>query len=869
MQKEAYEIIIWASGPIRDWLLKQIENASALGFAVREIDNLLSLQTTYSELKIIFLSPTYGDELSPLLESVHPYFSLPPFWPLICCFKNVDTQELLRLRRLGVQDFLFGEENHKLNFLLRYYAACFQLEASHHIRQDYNYFKSIPAEKKYGLLKNLPIKRLTLTPIPKVEQQAPSQENGLWEEEFLYKALLATLLPSENEASTSGREAKNVISAEYLVWKAEELWFQRQSSHIYFYGCLLFNAKHQPFLLGKCDFDAPFSPSLSQAPLPPIGIGVFEFQTGLCKAANTAFQFYMSWFRREIANPDSVFDFSESYATHLSRLTFWGERNCNFITDALSALSPQNPSRSFYFYRVSHFQPYRFDFTYTQSPEECIVWVIQPLPSDILPWLPLRKILKTRNPLYTQLYESAPEAIFLVDDISLLILDCNPRAIKLFEAQSKEQLIGIWGSILHKLPEKFPNIREIAITVNSQRLHIAEVEYKTFEGNSFWGNLLSQLFFYQEKFPYLIVRVIDITRSYLLESAQLQLAQHLTLALEASNSVFWQWNIDQNIFYRSPQWLTLYEIESQNFKIDFGYLESRVHPEDKVIFLKNFSALLSGEKESLSFEHRIITEKGKCKWVAETVKALQTESLGHLTLICGILQDITERKKKEKEIAEHQVALLKAILQGEEQERMRLSQELHDGLGQQLQTILLRYALIAKKFKKAMFPGEEAIDYLTQLLNEAAEEARAISHNLSPLILEKHSLPEAIALFCQRLKNEQNPDIELSLHSFPAHIPPITNANLYRIVQELVQNAIKHAKAKKIHIYLDFYQNKILLLVEDDGIGLPENWSVKKESGIGLKNVKTRVELLGGTMSIHSSFRVGVAVLIEIPVPTP
>jgi signal transduction histidine kinase len=866
MQKGPYEVIVWASGKLRNWLLKEIENACELEFTIREIDNLLSLQTAFlsSNLRIIFLSPGDVYELSSLLESLQPNFSLPPFEPLICCFQNFDTQELLRLRRLGIQDFLFEGENCKLNFLLRYYAICFQLEASHYVRQDYNYFRSIPAEKKYGLLETLPIKNVTLSPIPK--REFSNEENLSWKNEFSYKPLLASLLPLRVKAQTSKLGLENAISAENLVWHAEELWYEHKLTHNYFYGNILFNANNEPFLLAKCDFTAPFNHYLNQATLPPIGIGVFELETGLCKAANTAFQFYMFWFRRDVQNSNFTFDFSESYTIHLSRFAFWGERNCNFITDAISQLSPQKPSCSFYFYRVSHFQPYRFHFTYTQSPDKFIAWVIQPLNSEILPWLPIQKILKTENPLYTQLYESAPEAIFLVDAISLLILDCNPKAIELFEAQSKERLIRIWGSILHKLPEKFPTITDIAITVNSEYRQIAEVEYKTFKGNFFRGNLLSQLFFYQEKFPYLIVRVIDITRSYLLESAQFQLAQHLALALEASNSVFWEWNVAQNVFYRSPQWLALYQIESENSKSDFSYCESRVHPEDKINFQKNFSILLSGEKKTLNFEYRIITEKGNCKWVAQTVKTLETDPLGHPTLICSILQDITERKEKEKEIAEHQVELLKAILQGEEQERMRLSQELHDGLGQQLQTILLRYALIAKKFKKKMFPSEEAIDYLTQLLNEAAEETRTISHNLSPLILEKHSLPEAIALFCRRLKHEQNPVIELSLHPLPP-IPAIINANLYRIVQELVQNAIKHAKANKIHIYLDFYQSKILLLVEDNGIGLPENWSVKKESGIGLKNIKTRVELLGGTMSIHSSFRVGVAILIEIPVP--
>jgi PAS domain S-box-containing protein len=477
--------------------------------------------------------------------------------------------------------------------------------------------------------------------------------------------------------------------------------------------------------------------------------------------------------------------------------------------------------------------------------------------------------LKTENPLYTQLYESAPEAIFLVDGISLLILDCNPKAVALFEAESKERLTGIWGSILHKFPENFPKITDIAFTLKSKHSQIAEVEYQTFRGNFFWGNLVSQFFFYQEKFPYIIVRVIDITRSYLMESAQFQLMTRLNLVLEASDSAFWEWNVAQNIIYYSPKWRALYEIELESVKTDFNYWQARLHPEDRIGVLENVRRLLSGEIKNLTWEYRIITEKGNCKWVADTVKAVDSDSSGKPILVCGIVQNITDRKRKENEIAEHQVALLKAILQGEEQERMRFSQELHDGLGQQLQTILFRYALIAKKLKKEIFPSEETIDYLTHLLNEAAEETRAISHNLSPLILEKHSLPEALTLFCERLKNEKTPSIELSLHSLPHNIPALIKANLYRIAQELVQNAIKHAKAQKIHVYLDFHQNKILLLVKDDGVGLPENWDSKKESGIGLKNIRTRAELLGGNISIYSTFRAGCAILIEIPVPTP
>ncbi|MDW8158222.1 MAG: ATP-binding protein, partial [Bacteroidia bacterium] len=159
------------------------------------------------------------------------------------------------------------------------------------------------------------------------------------------------------------------------------------------------------------------------------------------------------------------------------------------------------------------------------------------------------------------------------------------------------------------------------------------------------------------------------------------------------------------------------------------------------------------------------------------------------------------------------------------------------------------------------------LDYLTTLLNETAEETRRISHNLSPMVLEKYSLSEAIILFVQRLKlkDDQTPKIYTSIGNLPSNLPIILSVSIYRIVQELVQNAIKHARAQSINILLNSHQDKVLLIVEDDGVGLPQDWENNPRGGIGLKNVKTRVSLLGGNIVIQTGLRKGTSILIEAP----
>ncbi|MCS6906020.1 MAG: histidine kinase, partial [Bacteroidia bacterium] len=722
MQRNAYEIIVWASKQVKEWLITEIESIQTSGFVIREIDNLLSLQAAFlSPLPVvIFVSPAKEYAFHALLESFYPQIT-PSRWPLICCFEEVDSTELKKLQEIGIQIFLLVGESQKLQLLLNYYATCFQLDVPIDFRHRYNFFRVLQAEKEYGVGEQQSIKSLVLKRISSFIESIDSNPEPPVEFEP-NKYLLASILPDNTD------NFSNEGNKQFLIWRAEEVWYQSEVSHTSFYASILLN-NDQPLFVIQCNFCSLFH----QQPLLPLGISIWNAKDHSCMAANTAFHFYsrlfISYDALDISNLTSC----------ISRLLFFEKPNAEYIIQTINELCFERSSHAFYLYHVSCFQPYCFYFEYQlqKDSEPVIIWLIQPLDSNLIIWSPIQSTIEASSSPYAQLYENAPEAVFWVDGISQLILDCNSMAISLFGAQSKNQLTKIWGTLLHKEPENFPRITEINTAQTEGKL-VVNVEYKTFQGNTFWGNLISQSFLYQQKFPYFIVWVRDVSRNYYLELVQFQLAMHLNLVLEASGATFWEWNPESNEFYYSQGLLALFELESKNLPIEFSFRELYIYPEDKALVASCIAQILSGEKTTLTLEYRILTKKRNLKWIVETLQVFN--QLTNSSRICGIIQDITDRKIREKKEAEHQLLLLKAILQGEEQERMRISQELHDGLGQQLQTVLLRYALIVKKLNKQEFPTKESLDYLTTLINETAEETRRISHNLSPMVLEKYSL---------------------------------------------------------------------------------------------------------------------------------
>ncbi|MBK8610120.1 MAG: hypothetical protein IPL84_09260 [Chitinophagaceae bacterium] len=202
------------------------------------------------------------------------------------------------------------------------------------------------------------------------------------------------------------------------------------------------------------------------------------------------------------------------------------------------------------------------------------------------------------------------------------------------------------------------------------------------------------------------------------------------------------------------------------------------------------------------------------------------------------------------------------MLKGQEEERSRLAKDLHDGLGGMLSGVKLSFV----NMKENLIMDAESVTSfeksILQLDNTIAE-LRKVAHNLMPEALVKFGLKNALLDFCNSMQLSGKTKIIFEQLGTERLLSNTADLYIYRIAQELINNAIKHADADQILVQLTKTTEKVLLTVEDDGKGFNTEL-VKSAKGIGLKNIQQRVDYLKGKIDIASQTAEGTSVNIEL-----
>lgn len=215
----------------------------------------------------------------------------------------------------------------------------------------------------------------------------------------------------------------------------------------------------------------------------------------------------------------------------------------------------------------------------------------------------------------------------------------------------------------------------------------------------------------------------------------------------------------------------------------------------------------------------------------------------------------------EKEKQNSKISTLTALLEGQEQERGRLARDLHDGLGGLLSGTKLQLSYLNPHQSESI---EEGISKSINQIDGAVEELRRVAHNLMPDLLMKYGLKVGIQEFAFRISNSAL-DIHTEFINYSNSISEEKQLILYRIIQELVNNAIKHAHTSEIIIQVSEEENLLNLTVEDNGKGFdPKSLDLKKTAGF--HNIESRVQFLRGTMNIRSELNIGTSIELQIPI---
>lgn len=362
----------------------------------------------------------------------------------------------------------------------------------------------------------------------------------------------------------------------------------------------------------------------------------------------------------------------------------------------------------------------------------------------------------------------------------------------------------------------------------------------------------------------------DITERKRAERVVRENEERFRLVAEVTNDILWDWDLTTDDHWWSP-----------NAREKFGYdpvtephieaWRSRLHPEDRGRVLRHLNDHLHSGERMYSDEYRFLLADGSYGTFSDKGQVVH-DTKGKPVRMIGAMIDITSAKGAYATLEQAHARLQwlsRELQKAEEKERRRLSRELHDEFGQLLSALRLSLARVKEEVGKySSTKGmvlRKNVMAATRTADRLFASLRALVRGLRPAILDEFGFIAALQSMAEEIREGTGLDCRLSVR--PKGIDSIVGqelaGTLYRIVQELVTNVVRHAKATRVDIRLHYRERRITLVVKDNGRG--GRFTVSKP-GYGLRGIGERTELLGGQVEIRSSRGRGTTVSVTIPV---
>ena len=399
------------------------------------------------------------------------------------------------------------------------------------------------------------------------------------------------------------------------------------------------------------------------------------------------------------------------------------------------------------------------------------------------------------------------------------------------------------------------------------------------------ADMISQLGYSNVKLARLLTERNRLTESLQENRAKLErISRQRQLALDAARLGWWHYDPVARKYAwddRCKEILGIAGYSSPNEE-----LLGRLHPEDLPSVTSRLQAALDPfNPQPYSAEHRINLPDGAIKWIEAHGIASFAEIDGsrQATSFVGTVADITERKRMEQalrqlnenleqrvsertELAETRSKQLQALsvelIEAEERERRRIANLLHDDLQQ-----LLASAKMQLQMASANLPGHPMLVNVGQILEEAIAKSRSLSHELSPPVLHHSSLSAALHWLIRRMGEQFGLQVELATHTPQQVRNAPLKRYLYRAVQELLFNIVKHSGVKRAHVAITGVNGSLTLTVSDQGSGFdPDALDESSQKvGFGLLTIRERARYIGGHLSIESSPGQGSRFTLTVP----
>lgn len=332
--------------------------------------------------------------------------------------------------------------------------------------------------------------------------------------------------------------------------------------------------------------------------------------------------------------------------------------------------------------------------------------------------------------------------------------------------------------------------------------------------------------------------------------------QRMVLATEAANLGIWSRVLPHNEIWASDQWRELFGF-TKSERLDLECFMQRLHPGDRERIRQAY-VKATEETGQYDSEYRVILPSGQIRWIASRGRAEFKD--GRPKLMRGVSLDITKRKQAE----EAANSLSGRLIHAQEAERMRLARELHDDLNQSLALLAVELDMFGQKPPAASCEVGKRMQELSAQVKHLSSSVHRLSYGLHPAKLGQLGLEAAVRGLCRELGAAHNIAIGFEPHAVPRSVPDDIALCLYRIVQEGLQNVIKHSGSTTAKVDLMSNENEFFLVVSDQGCGFDAT-AAADESSLGLVSMHERVRLVRGQISVESRNGEGTRIKVQVP----
>ena len=494
--------------------------------------------------------------------------------------------------------------------------------------------------------------------------------------------------------------------------------------------------------------------------------------------------------------------------------------------------------------------------------------------------------LKASETRFRSIVNSSPLGMHLYElrnDDRLVFVGANPAADEILGV-SHAQLIG------KTIEEAFPGLDRTDVPARYRDAARHGALWRTEEIDYHEGRIRGafEVVAFQTEPGKMVAVFNDITERKQAENALRELSRKNEEALRVAHMGHWEFDVPDGVFLFNDQYYTLHGTtarEAGGYRMTVEEFAGRyVHPEDARQVQETISKAETAEEPDFQFqtEARILRADGAVRWVTVWFRVEKDEE-GRTIKLHGVNQDITERRYAEEalrrlnESLEQQVAqrtqdlthtvgrlqqLTWELSQAEDRERRRIADLLHDDVQQILAGARFHLNLLSIETRSPE-ESREIIRQVRQMLKDAIEKARSLSHELSPALYQV-DLADILGWLSDHMRRKHGLIVHVETHGLVDPSSDALKALLYKVAQELLFNVVKHAGIKEASIRVRRMGRCICLAVTDRGLGFDPQ-ELEKTAGFGLMSIRERVHLLGGRMKIKSTPGMGSRFLIAFP----